>query len=64
MAIFHYIEQSLLVLAKVKNIITTITYCGNDEFSGEKTDGRDSAVGKQRDGSEWVNNGISVSKPL
>lgn len=41
-----------------------ITYCRNDEFSGEKTDGWDNAVSKQWDGCEGVHNGVYVREPL
>lgn len=55
----YYSKKLLLLCIKFWK-----TYCGDDEFSGEKTDSRNGTVSKQGNGSERVDNGVDVGKPL
>lgn len=40
------------------------TYCGDDEFSSEKTDSGDGTISEQGNGSKRVDNGVDVGEPL
>lgn len=41
-----------------------MAYCGDDKFASEEADSRNGAVGEQWDGSERIDNGVSVGQPL
>lgn len=42
--------------------LSSSSYSGHDEFSGEEADGRESAVGEEGDGSEGVDSGVDIGK--